>query len=102
MLSIRARLLPGPTTGLERVELGIVPIAPMADVLLTCGMFTFDDPCLARGRDVGRVAVAPPPFKEFSDERLAIDLEDAMRMNLDALAAQVVVGGSERRRRCTA
>ena len=74
----------------------------MPDALtLTCGMFAFDDPGLAPRRDTGRVAVAPPVFKELSDEWLVTDLEDAMGMKVDALAAQVFVGASTRRRRCT-
>ena len=52
MLAIDHGYFQGPTTGLERVDLSIVPIAPYADALmLTRGMLRSTIPRVASGRD---------------------------------------------------
>ncbi|HEY6397953.1 MAG TPA: 3-hydroxy-5-phosphonooxypentane-2,4-dione thiolase, partial [Solirubrobacteraceae bacterium] len=94
MLAIDHGYFQGPTTGLERVDLGIVPIAPHADALmLTRGMLRSSIPATHRGGIVMRASGGPSILKELSDERVAIDLEDAVRMNVHALAVQVFIGG---------
>jgi putative autoinducer-2 (AI-2) aldolase len=40
-----------------------------------------------------RASGGPSILREISNERLALDLEDAVRMNVHALAVQVFVGG---------
>jgi putative autoinducer-2 (AI-2) aldolase len=99
MLAIDHGYFQGPTTGLERVDLGIVPIAPHADALmLTRGMLRSTIPATHRGGVVMRASGGPSILNELSDERPAIDLEDAVRMNVDALAVQVFVGGEHETR----
>jgi 3-hydroxy-5-phosphonooxypentane-2,4-dione thiolase len=94
MLAIDHGYFQGPTTGLERVDLGIVPIAHHADALmLTRGILRSTVPAAHQGGIVMRASGGPSILKELSDERLAIDLEDAVRMNVHALAVQVFVGG---------
>jgi 3-hydroxy-5-phosphonooxypentane-2,4-dione thiolase len=94
MLAIDHGYFQGPTSGLERVDLNIVPIAPHADALmLTRGMLRSTIPATHTGGIVMRATGGPSMLKELSDERLAIDLEDAVRMNVHALAVQVFVGG---------
>lgn len=94
MLAIDHGYFQGPTTGLERVDLAVVPLAPQADALmLTRGMLRSTIPATHRGGIVMRASGGPSVLKELSDERLAIDLEDAVRMNVHALAVQVFVGG---------
>lgn len=94
MLAIDHGYFQGPTTGLERVDLSIVPIAQYADALmLTRGMLRSTIPATHGGGIVMRASGGPSILKELSDERLAIDLEDAVRMNVHALAVQVFVGG---------
>jgi 3-hydroxy-5-phosphonooxypentane-2,4-dione thiolase len=94
MLAIDHGYFQGPTSGLERVDLNIVPIAPYADALmLTRGMLRSTIPATHGGGVVMRASGGPSVLKELSDERLAIDLEDAVRMNVHALAVQVFVGG---------
>jgi putative autoinducer-2 (AI-2) aldolase len=57
MLAIDHGYFQGPTTGLERVDLGIVPIAPHADALmLTRGMLRSTIPPSHRGGVVMRAA----------------------------------------------
>ena len=94
MLAIDHGYFQGPTTGLERIDLAIVPIAPHADALmLTRGMLRSTIPATFRGGVVMRASGGPSILSELSDERLAVDLEDALRMNVHALAVQVFVGG---------
>jgi 3-hydroxy-5-phosphonooxypentane-2,4-dione thiolase len=94
MLAIDHGYFQGPTTGLERVDLNIVPIAPHADALmLTRGILRSTIPATHRGGVVMRASGGPSVLKELSDERIAIDLEDALRMGVHALAVQVFVGG---------
>jgi 3-hydroxy-5-phosphonooxypentane-2,4-dione thiolase len=99
MLAIDHGYFQGPTSGLERVDLDIVPIAPYADALmLTRGMLRSTIPATHQGGVVMRASGGPSILKDLSNERIAIDLEDAVRMNVDALAVQVFVGGEHETR----
>jgi len=94
MLAIDHGYFQGPTTGLERVDLGIVPIAPYADALmLTRGILRSTIPAAHQGGIVMRASGGPSILKELSDERIALDVEDAVRMGVHAVAVQVFVGG---------
>jgi len=94
MLAIDHGYFQGPTTGLERVDLNVVPIAPYADALmLTRGMLRSTIPATHRGGVVMRASGGPSILKDLSDERIAVDIEDAARMNVHAVAVQVFVGG---------
>ena len=94
MLAIDHGYFQGPTTGLERVDLGIVPIAPLADALmLTRGMLRSTIPAAHQGGIVMRASGGPSILRELSDERIAVDVEDAVRMGVHAVAVQVFVGG---------
>jgi 3-hydroxy-5-phosphonooxypentane-2,4-dione thiolase len=99
MLAIDHGYFQGPTTGLERVDLDIVPIAPYADALmLTRGMLRSTIPPTHQGGIVMRASGGPSILKELSDERVALDMEDAARMNVHAVAVQVFVGGEHETR----
>ena len=94
MLAIDHGYFQGPTTGLERVDLSIVPIAQYADALmLTRGMLRSTIPPSHQGGIVMRASGGPSILRELSDERIALDMEDAARMNVHAVAVQVFVGG---------
>jgi 3-hydroxy-5-phosphonooxypentane-2,4-dione thiolase len=94
MLAIDHGYFQGPTTGLERVDLNVVPIAPYADALmLTRGMLRSTIPATHRGGIVMRASGGPSILKDLSNERIALDMEDAARMNVHAVAVQVFVGG---------
>jgi putative autoinducer-2 (AI-2) aldolase len=94
MLAIDHGYFQGPTTGLERVDLNIVPIVPEADALMvTRGVLRSTIPPTHGGGVVMRASGGPSILKDLSNERIAIDLEDAVRMNVDALAVQAFVGG---------
>jgi 3-hydroxy-5-phosphonooxypentane-2,4-dione thiolase len=94
MLAIDHGYFQGPTTGLERVDLTILPIAPHADALmLTRGILRSTIPATHRGGIVMRASGGPSVLRELSNERIAVNMEDAARMNVHAVAVQVFVGG---------
>ena len=94
MLAIDHGYFQGPTTGLERIDLNVVPIAPYADALmLTRGILRSTIPASHRGGIVMRASGGPSILKELSNEHIAVDMEDAARMNVHAVAVQVFVGG---------
>lgn len=94
MLAIDHGYFQGPTTGLERVDVNIVPIAPYADALmLTRGILRSTIPSSYRNGIVLRASGGPSILKELSNENIAMDMEDALRLNACAVAVQVFVGG---------
>jgi putative autoinducer-2 (AI-2) aldolase len=94
MLAFDHGYFQGPTTGLERMDLTIVPLAPYADALmLTRGALRSTIPATHTGGIVMRASGGPSILKDLSNERIALDMEDAARMNVHAVAVQVFVGG---------
>jgi putative autoinducer-2 (AI-2) aldolase len=94
MLAIDHGYFQGPTTGLERVDLSIVPLLPYADALMTTrGMVRSTIPPASGAPIVLRASGGPSVLKELSDEQVAVSMEDAARINAAAVAVQVFVGG---------
>lgn len=94
MLAIDHGYFQGPTKGLERIDLNIVPIAPYADTLmLTRGILRSVVPPSYTKAIVLRASGGPSVLKELSNEEIAVDIEDAVRLNAAALAVQVFIGG---------
>ncbi|MBN1393014.1 MAG: 3-hydroxy-5-phosphonooxypentane-2,4-dione thiolase [Sedimentisphaerales bacterium] len=94
MLAIDHGYFQGPTTGLERIDLNIVPLMPYADaIMLTRGILRTTVPPWLTKPIVMRCSGGPSILKELSDEHLAVDIEDAIRMNVAAITLQVFVGG---------
>jgi 3-hydroxy-5-phosphonooxypentane-2,4-dione thiolase len=94
MLAIDHGYFQGPTTGLERVDLSIVPLLPWADALMTTrGMVRSTIPPTARTPIVLRASGGPSVLRELSDEQIAVSMEDAARINASAVAVQVFIGG---------
>lgn len=94
MLAFDHGYFQGPTTGLERIDLNIVPLIPYTDALmLTRGILRTCIPPTYRGGFVVRASGGPSILKELSDEELAISIDDAVRLNVSALAVQVFIGG---------
>lgn len=93
MLAFDHGYFQGPTRGLERVDLNIVPLAKHADALMcTRGILRSVIPAHASGALVVRASGGPSILKELSDERIAMDIEDAARIDAAAVAVQVFVG----------
>ncbi len=94
MLAIDHGYFQGPTTGLERIDLKIVPLMPHADALmLTRGILRTTVPPSLNKPIVMRCSGGPSILKELSNEHLAVDIEDAIRMNVAAITLQVFIGG---------
>jgi len=94
MLAIDHGYFQGPTTGLERVDLSIVPLLRYADALMTTrGMVRSTIPPASGIPIVLRASGGPSVLRELSDERLAVSMEDAARINAAAVAVQVFIGG---------
>jgi len=94
MLAIDHGYFQGPTTGLERVDVNIVPLLPYADTLMcTRGILrSVIPPTYGRGIVI-RASGGPSILKELSDEQIAISIEEAVRLNVAAMAVQVFIGG---------
>ena len=95
MLAFDHGYFQGPTTGLERIDVTIKPLVPYADALmLTRGILrTVIDP-ESNNPIVMRASGGPTILKDLSNEHLAVDVEDALRMNVSAVAVQVFIGGN--------
>ncbi|MEC8871711.1 MAG: 3-hydroxy-5-phosphonooxypentane-2,4-dione thiolase LsrF, partial [Pseudomonadota bacterium] len=89
----------GPTSGLERIDLNIVPLIEYADTLmLTRGILrTTIPPTYTRGI-VLRASGGPSILKELSDEEIAVSIDEAVRLNVAAMAVQVFIGGEHETR----
>ncbi len=94
MFAIDHGYFQGPTTGLERIDLTIVPLMCYADsIMLTRGILRTSVPPTLNKPIVMRCSGGPSILKELSNEELAVDIEDAIRMNVSAVTLQVFIGG---------
>jgi putative autoinducer-2 (AI-2) aldolase len=94
MLAIDHGYFQGPTTGLERIDLTVVPLMEYADaIMLTRGILRTTVPPTLSKPIVMRCSGGPSVLKELSNEELAVDIEDAIRMNVAAITLQVFIGG---------
>ena len=98
MLAIDHGYFQGPTTGLERVDINILPIVPYADTLmLTRGILRSIVPPDTQKPIVLRVSGGTSILKELSNEEMAVDIEESIRLNVCAMAVQVFIGGEYER-----
>ena len=94
MLAFDHGYFQGATTGLERIDVKIMPLAPYADTLmLTRGILRSIVPPSFSLSIVMRASGGTSMLKELSNEEIAVDIEDSIRMNVSAMAVQVFIGG---------
>src|SRR3954465_13993615 len=99
MLAIDHGYFQGPTTGLERIDLSIVPLLPSWDALFcTRGILRSVIPADSTKPMVLRASGGPSILKELSDEQIAMDMEDAVRLNAAGVGIQVFIGGEHETR----
>jgi len=93
MLAFDHGYIMGPTSGLERMDLTIVPLIEHADcIMCTRGALRQIVPATA-GKPVSlRVSAGSTVLTELNDECL-MDIEEAVRMNASLMALMVSVGG---------
>jgi len=99
MLAFDHGYFQGPTTGLERIDLDIVPLARWADTLMcTRGILRSTIPPTFRGGVVLRASGGPSILSDdLSNEAIALSMEEAVRLNAAAVAVQVFIGGKNER-----
>src|SRR5207244_9338889 len=94
MLAVDHGYFQGPTTGLERIDLSIVPLLPSCDALFcTRGILRSVIPAQSTKPMVLRASGGPSILKELSDEQIAMDMEDAIRLNAAGAGIQGLIGG---------
>ncbi len=93
MLAVDHGYFMGATTGLERIDLNILPLVPYADTLmLTRGILRSIVPPSSTIPIVLRASGGSSILKELSNEEIAVSIEDSIRLNVCAMAVQVFVG----------
>jgi putative autoinducer-2 (AI-2) aldolase len=99
MLAFDHGYFQGPTTGLERIDQTIVPLAPQCDALFcTRGVVRSLIPADIQKPVFLRASGGPSILKELSDEQIAMDIEDAIRLDAAGIGIQVFIGGEHETR----
>jgi putative autoinducer-2 (AI-2) aldolase len=100
MLAVDHGYFQGPTTGLERIDLSIVPLLPLCDALFcTRGILRSLIPASSPKPMVLRASGGPSILRtELSDEQIAMDMDDAVRLNAAGVGIQVFIGGEHETR----
>jgi 3-hydroxy-5-phosphonooxypentane-2,4-dione thiolase len=94
MLAVDHGYFQGPTSGLERIDLDVLPLIPHADALMvTRGVLRSVVPPAMQQGFVVRASGGPSILKELSNEEIAIDIDDAARLGAAGMAVQVFIGG---------
>ncbi len=93
MLAFDHGYFQGPTRGLERIDLNIAPLFEHADVLMcTRGILRSVIPPTVRKPIVMRASGGNSILSELSNETIAVAMDDAVRMGVSAMAAQIYIG----------
>ena len=93
MLAIDHGYIQGPTTGLERIDLSIVPLLPYCDALFcTRGILRSVIPADSTKPMVLRASGGASILKDLSNEQVAMDMDDAARLNAAGVGVQVYIG----------
>ena len=94
MLAIDHGYIAGPTSGLERIDLSIVPLLPQCDALFcTRGVLRSMIPAESQKPMVLRASGGANILRDdMSDEEIAMDMEDAVRLNAAGVGIQVYIG----------
>jgi 3-hydroxy-5-phosphonooxypentane-2,4-dione thiolase len=100
MLAVDHGYFQGPTSGLERIDLSIVPLLPQCDALFcTRGILRSVIPADCGKPMVLRASGGPSILRdELSDEQIALDMDDAVRLNAAGVGIQVFIGGEHETR----
>src|SRR3974377_582302 len=95
MLAVDHGYFQGPTSGLERIDLSIVPLLPYCDALFcTRGILRSVIPAESQKPMVLRASGGPSILREeLSDEQIAMEMEDAVRLNAAGVGIQIFIGG---------
>ena len=93
MLAFDHGYIMGPTSGIERMDLAIPPLLPYIDCMMctrgalrTCIDPTVNKPLVLRSSSGATL------LRDLSNECLAVDIDDAIRLNAAAVTTQVCAG----------
>lgn len=93
MLAVDHGYFLGPTSGLEEPGKTVAPLLPYADsIMLTRGVLRNCVPPTTSAPVVLRVSGGSSILKELSNEAITVSFEDAIRLNVAAVALSVFVG----------
>ncbi len=93
MLAFDHGYFQGPTRGLERIDLNILPLVEHADVMMcTRGVLRSVIPPTVTKPVVLRASGGNSVLRELENETVAVDIEDSIRLGVCAMAAQVYIG----------
>jgi putative autoinducer-2 (AI-2) aldolase len=100
MLAVDHGYFQGPTSGLERIDLSILPLLPQCNALFcTRGVLRSIIPAESQKPMVLRASGGPSILRDdLSDEQIAIDMDDAVRLNAAGVGIQVFIGGEHETR----
>lgn len=100
MLAIDHGYFQGPTSGLERIDLSILPLLPFCDALFcTRGVLRSVIPAETQKPICLRASGGPSILREeLSDEQIALDMDDATRLNAVGVGIQLFIGGEHETR----
>lgn len=95
MLAFDHGYFQGPTSGLERIDLNILPLVEYADVMMcTRGVLRSVIPPSVTKPVVLRASGGNSVLCDLENETVAVDIEDSIRLGVCAMAAQVYIGSS--------
>jgi putative autoinducer-2 (AI-2) aldolase len=94
MLAFDHGYIMGPTAGLERIDLTILPLVEHADCLMcTRGVLRSCIPPVHDKPVALRVSAGSTVLTELNDECIGVEIEDALRLNASMMAVMVEIGG---------
>jgi putative autoinducer-2 (AI-2) aldolase len=95
MLAFDHGFIMGPTSGLERIDLNITPLVEYADCLMcTRGILQSSVPANTNKPICLRSDAGTTILTELNNN-VVIDIEDAIRMNVSAMAVMLAIGDSK-------
>jgi putative autoinducer-2 (AI-2) aldolase len=99
MLAVDHGYFLGPTSGLEEPGKTVAPLLPYADsLMLTRGVLRQCVDPASRIPVVLRMSGGTSVLSELSNEDITVSIEDAVRLNVSALALSIFVGSENERR----
>jgi putative autoinducer-2 (AI-2) aldolase len=94
MLAFDHGYIMGPTAGIERVDLTILPLVEHADCLMcTRGVLRSCIPPVHNKPVALRCSAGSTVLTELNDECVGVEIEDALRLNASMMAVMVEIGG---------
>ncbi|MGL4519188.1 MAG: 3-hydroxy-5-phosphonooxypentane-2,4-dione thiolase [Phocaeicola sp.] len=92
MLAFDHGFIMGPTSGLERIDLNIVPLVEYADCIMCArGILQSSIPTTS-GKPICLRSDAGTSILTELNDNVVIDIEDAVRMNVSAMAVMLAIG----------